>query len=89
MAWVDLVLYVRACEDCPAVPVLYLCVKSEVFEFFSRRPEGWTFEEWVRDKLENMGIRIPKEFFVEHPAFASQKGFGREVLTALPEVFLQ
>ena len=87
MAWENFVLYVKACEDCPSVPVLYLHVKSEVVEFFRSRPMDWTFEEWIREKLENMGIRI-KECFVEHPVFTIQR-YGRDVLIALPEVFLQ
>ncbi len=89
MAWENFLLFVRACEDCPSVPVLYLYVPSEVLDFFARRPVGWTFEDWVREKLEVRGIRIPKEFFVEHPIFAYRKGFSRDVLIALPEVFLQ
>ncbi len=87
--WQDFVLFVKACEDGSSVPVLYLYVPSEVVDFFARRPVGWTFEDWVREKLSKLGIRIPKEFFVEHPIFAYRKGFSRDVLIALPEVFLQ
>ena len=86
--WENFVLYVRSCENCPSVPVLYLYVPSDVVKFFSRRPVGWTFEEWVREKLEKLGIRIPEsvEIFVQHPALTR---LHRDVLIALPEVFLQ
>ncbi|MFZ8785188.1 hypothetical protein [Thermocrinis sp.] len=88
--WRDFVLFVRASEDCPSVPVLYLYVPSEVVDFYTKnRIIGRSFEDWVREKLEMLGIRIPKEFFVMHPVFAYKKGFSRDVLIALPEVFLQ
>lgn len=86
--WHDFVLYVRACEDCPALPVLYISIPSHVVDFFAN-VKGWTLEDWVREKLAKRGIHIPKDFFIEHPVFAYRKGFSRDVLIALPEVVLQ
>jgi hypothetical protein len=86
--YVDFVLFVRACEDCPSVPVLYLYVPKHVVDFFAQGVVGDSLEKWIEERLERKGVRIPKGFFVGHPVETYRKGYGRDVLVSLPEVFL-
>jgi hypothetical protein len=87
MYW-DFVLFVRACENCPSVPVLYLYVPKNIIDFFAQNPIGESFEDWIKEKLERKGIHIPKDFLVEHPVAVYRKGYKRDVLISLPEVYL-
>jgi len=87
MYW-DFVLFVRSCEDCPSVPVLYLYVPKHIIDFFAQGVVGDSLEDWIKRKLEKKGIRIPKEFLVEHPVVVYRKGYSRDVLISLPEVYL-
>jgi hypothetical protein len=85
--YVDFVLFVRACEACPSVPVLYLYVPKHVVDFFAQGVVGYSLENWIEERLEVKGVRVPKGFFVDHPVAVYRK-WSREVLIALPEVFL-
>ncbi len=89
---VEFVLCVRACEDCQALPVLRVHVPSDVLDFFARSPVGWTFHDWVREKLAKRGIILPEgeeTWWLEHPIFTLRRGLDRASLSALPLVVLQ
>jgi hypothetical protein len=58
----ELVLYAQACPECEGVPFLRLRVPSEVLEFFASGVKGWTFEQWVFEKLEEKGIFLPDRY---------------------------
>jgi len=84
---VEFVLCVRACEDCQVLPVFRVVVPSDVLDFFSK-VVGWTFDDWVKEKLNKKGIVLPAEWWLEHPIFTLRR-FDRACLLALPEVVLQ
>jgi hypothetical protein len=87
----EFVLCVRACEDCPPLPVFRVLVPSDVLDFFARRPVGWKFDEWVREKLASRGISLPEgeeSWWLEHPIFTLRRGLDRASLLALPVVVL-
>ena len=87
----EFVLCVRACEDCQALPVLRVHVPSEILDFFARRPVGWTFDDWVREKLAKRGITLPEgeeRWWLEHPIFTLRRGLDGASLSSLPLVVL-
>jgi hypothetical protein len=72
------------------MPVLYVVVHFEVVDFFSKGVVGWTFKEWIKEKLNKKGIVLPEsaEWWLEHPIFTLRRGHTREELLALPKVML-
>jgi len=69
-------------EDCKPLPVFRVWVDEEVLEFFAQKPIGWSFDDWIKEKLERKGINFPKDVVLlsEHPIWVLNRGFDVSLL---------